>query len=434
MSIAAVALSAALLIVVASLFGGFIDAVEETGRDAFGDIYLNPNVRIADYQALIEQLETLPGVETAAVLIETYGLLHLEKGNVKAIRILGVDPAKYSKVTGFKDWLLNQKAAPNDPVFADPNHPGEPAGFVSIGILDTPDEQTDRYNLEQVNSWYGKSVVLTTATVIEREKVPGTYAVQQRLKARHLKFRITDIVFTGMYMRDSKDLYLPLKQVQQLVETNLPELKGPHEVFQIKLAAGVEPITMLSPIRQIWEKFARARNLPEQAISHPILDTSTAMQSYFVAELRKQLAVLILIFGVICSATVLLIACIFYMIVVTKQKDIAVIKSCGASNSAVVAIFLGFGGCVGIVGSCLGTVLGYIVTRNINTIEGWIRVLFGLKLWKSSIYAFEKIPNQVDWKAVGWVVISAVLAAVIGALIPAIIAAKTKPVEILRYE
>lgn len=89
---------------------------------------------------------------------------------------------------------------------------------------------------------------------------------------------------------------------------------------------------------------------------------------------------------------------------------------------------------VGITGSGAGAILGYIVTKNINTIEEWIRIIFGLKLWKSSVYMFSKIPNEIDWSSALIIVLSAVIAAGLGALIPAIIAVRTEPVKILRYE
>jgi lipoprotein-releasing system permease protein len=158
------------------------------------------------------------------------------------------------------------------------------------------------------------------------------------------------------------------------------------------------------------------------------------MEERFVSELRKQLAVLMLIFGVVCSVGILLIFCIFYMIVVTRQKDIAVIKSCGAGSGAVALVFVGFGVCIGIVGSCVGAVLGYLVTRNINTIEEWVRVICGFKLWKSSAYMITEIPSQIDVNAACWIVFLTILAAAVGALIPAVVAARTRPVEILRYE
>lgn len=76
LSIAAVALSVALLIVVASLFSGFINAVEKTGQDVLGDIYLYPQVPVPRYGQLLERLESLPEVEAATAILRTYGLLH----------------------------------------------------------------------------------------------------------------------------------------------------------------------------------------------------------------------------------------------------------------------------------------------------------------------------------------------------------------------
>ncbi len=117
-----------------------------------------------------------------------------------------------------------------------------------------------------------------------------------------------------------------------------------------------------------------------------------------------------------------------------KQRDVAIIKSCGATNFSVVWLFLGFGISVGVAGSGIGAVLGYVITRNINVIEEWIRIVFGLKLWKSSVYMFDKIPNQVDWGSALPIVAMAIAAGALGALIPALVAARTRPVEVLRYE
>jgi ABC-type antimicrobial peptide transport system permease subunit len=67
-------------------------------------------------------------------------------------------------------------------------------------------------------------------------------------------------------------------------------------------------------------------------------------------------------------------------------------------------------------------------------IEECIRKICGLKLWKSSVYMFSEIPNEVNWLWALTIVSIAIAAAVFGALVPAIVAARTKPVEILRYE
>jgi lipoprotein-releasing system permease protein len=248
-----------------------------------------------------------------------------------------------------------------------------------------------------------------------------------------LTFRAADIVFTGMYLLDSQSVYLPIEQVRALKTDAGGRTAPPYEEVQIKVADGIEPQLVLGPVRKVWEGFA-AEYLPKYSTSNLVLETSKEVQEWLVTELRKQVAILMLIFGVISSVGVLLIFCIFYMVVMTKQKDVAIIKSCGTASSSVALIFIGFGICVGIVGSGLGAALGYVVTKNINTIEEWIRIIFGLKLWKSSTYIFEKIPNELDIGATCWIIFFAVVAAVVGALVPAIVAARTKPVEILRYE
>ncbi|MHC4389117.1 MAG: hypothetical protein ACYSX1_10975, partial [Planctomycetota bacterium] len=69
-----------------------------------------------------------------------------------------------------------------------------------------------------------------------------------------------------------------------------------------------------------------------------------------------------------------------------------------------------------------------------NAIEEWIRIIFGLKLWKSSVYLFSRIPNEVNWSWAVLFMLVATAAAAIGTLIPAVVAAMTKPVNILQYE
>jgi lipoprotein-releasing system permease protein len=191
----------------------------------------------------------------------------------------------------------------------------------------------------------------------------------------------------------------------------------------------------LAQIRGAWEIFAAEElQWAPHLIRYTDIQTAQQMQSKYIAALLKQMGVLLVIFGVVSFSVIVLIFCIFYMIVTTRRKDIAIIKSCGAASSSVTFVFVGFGAFVGLVGSGIGAVLGYVFTKNINAMEQWIRVIFGLKLWKSSVYMFSRIPNEVNWPWVLWIVLFAVAAAAIGALIPAVIAAGTRPVEILRYE
>ncbi|MCK5472496.1 MAG: FtsX-like permease family protein [Planctomycetes bacterium] len=428
LSVAAVAVSCALLIIVASLFSGFIKAFEQSAVETIGDVVLAPPIKFEQYDLLIERLEKTSAVKSAAAIISTQGLLHLGNANVRAVSIWGISPDKQAKVTSLKTNLIRQKERAGEPFFEIGNSSEITAGFVGIGVVAEPDEETDEYDFKAAEKFIGQKVVLTTGTQIETKS-----GEEKKFKRKTIQFVISDIVFTGVYDIDKSFIYLPIEKLQKTLYPN--ENMPVAEQIQIKFDDGVDTDCGLAQIRGVWETFAAEKlNWNSNFIEQTNITTARQMQSEYVAELRKQMGVLLLIFGLVSFSVVVLIFCIFYMIVMTCQKDIAIVKSCGASKSLVVSVFAGFGVCVGLVGGGFGVGLGYVITKNISTVEEWIRIIFGLKLWKSSVYMFNKIPNQVDWNSVLPIVLSAVAAAAIGALIPAIIAAKTKPVNILRYE
>jgi len=433
LSIAAVAVSVSLLIVVASLFSGFIDAFELAAVEAIGDVVLfpPPPMRFAKYPLLIERLEQTETVEAATAMALVPGLLHLGTGtgNVRPVEVWGIEPGGREKVTGFKRFLLKQKNSPGEPTFDIPGAPERTAGFVGIGVLGEPNEQTDEYDPAMAEEMIGKQVFLTTGTASEPK---GGDAAEPQFKKRSVLFTITDILRTGVYQFDEACVYLPMEKLQK---TLYPDESPTAGQVLIKLADGAEPDVALAVIRGIWRTFVEEQLEGDpDLIYRTQIETAKELQKPRVAAYRKQMGILLVIFGVVSIGVILLIFCIFYMIVRLKQKDIAIIKSCGATSLSVAFVFVGFGACVGTVGSGIGTVLGYVITRNINMIENWIRIIFGLKLWRSSVYFFSKIPNEVDWFWAGRIVVLAVIAAAIGTLIPAIVAARTKPVEILRYE
>lgn len=430
LSIAAVALSVSLLIVVASLFTGFIDAFEQAAVEAIGDVVLAPPTKFAKYGLFIERLEQTEAVESATAMLSAQGLLHLvEKGNVRAVEIWGIEPARRAKVMDFDRFLLRQRKTQSEPSFEIKGFEGQIGGFVGIGVVAEPDEKTDQYDFDAVEKMFGKQIVLTTGTVPRADKEGRRAEVKRKV----MKFTIADVVETGVHQFDKGCVYLPIEELQKTLypDEGLPVASQ----IQIKLADNTETDVALAVIRGVWRNFVEeqlGRDL--YLINGTRIKTAKQLQSRFVAAYRKQMGILLLIFGVVSLGVVLLIFCIFYMIVRLKQKDIAIIKSCGAAGSSVAWIFVGFGVCVGTIGSGIGTALGYVFTKNINTIEEWIRIIFGLKLWKSSVYMFNKIPNEVDWASALSIVLLSIIAAAIGTLLPAIVAATTKPVEILRYE
>jgi len=452
LSITAVALSVSLLIVVVSLFTSYIHAFEKAAADTMGDVVLTAPIKFAKYPLFIERLEQTRIVSAATALLSAEGLLHLGKGKVRAVQIWGIEPARRAKVTGYKHFLLKQKGSPGDPTFdwfrsqktevrrqktespitsyQLPVTSYQIGGFVGIAVVAEPDEKTDEYDFHTIDQIIGQQAVLTTGTVIEDR---GQKNLTSDFKRKTISFVIADVVFTGVYDLDKRFVYLPIEELQKKIFPN--ENEPVADQIQIKLASDAETETALAQIRGAWEVFAADElGWPPHLIRYTDIQTAKQMQSKYIASLLKQMGVLLVIFGVVSFSVIVLIFCIFYMIVITRRRDIAIIKSCGSASSSVAFIFVGFGTFVGLLGSGIGAALGYIFTKNINTIEQWIRIIFGLKLWKSSVYMFSRIPNEVNWNWALWIALFAVAAAAVGTLIPAIIAARTRPVEILRYE
>ena len=431
LSIAAVALSVSLLVVVASLFTGFIDAYEQIAVEFVGDIVLQPPRKFAQYPLFTDRLEQLGVVETAAATLTGHGVLYIGKGNVRAVYIQGIDVSRSVRVTGLKRSLLRQKDMPGEPSFRPADRPEAVGAFVGIATIKEPDEKTDEYDFKAAEEMIGARVVLTTGTVTEQEDSPGNTG--RRFKRKAIPFTVADVVFTGFYEVDKRYFFLPIEKLQKALYPD--EEEPPAEMIQIKLSAGADAESAQAQIRGVWEGFVDDELGADPYLkTYTEIETAVQMQSRYTGEVRKQMGLLLFIFGVVSISVVVLVSCIFYMIVTTKRKDIAVIKSCGTASTSVAWIFVGFGVCVGIIGSGIGVVLGSIITKNVNTIETWISVVSGLKLWKSSVYMFSKIPNEVNWLWALPIILSAIAAAALGALIPAIVAARTKPVEILRYE
>jgi lipoprotein-releasing system permease protein len=430
LSVTAVALSCALLIVVASLFEGFIAALERSATEHLGDIVLSAprEAVISDYTVFLDALEETAAVESATAVLKNQGLLLMGQGNVRLAKgVWGIELPRRQRVTDLKSSLLMQKEAPE--ITFEPGEDVEIGAFVGIGVLTPPDEATDEYDMEKVKSFLGKRMALTTGSLVMPPEGEAGDRATPEFKRRVMRFACTDVVFTGIWSLDSENVFVPIEALSELLYGGAG---GPvANIVQIRLAKGADASAAVTVVRGVWENFARDRFPWASRVD---IQTSQQLQAAMIAEYRKQMGILLLVFGIVSLSVVLLVFCIFSLLVMTKRKDIAILKSCGAGSGEVAGLFVGFGFLNGLIGSIFGIGIGTVIIRHINTIEYWISRVFGLKIWKASNYMFSRIPDEVYWPAAAWIVLAAIAAAMIGTLIPAVRAAMTKPVEILRYE
>ncbi|AQQ08489.1 Lipoprotein-releasing system transmembrane protein LolE [Sedimentisphaera cyanobacteriorum] len=418
-SVLAVALSCGLLVSISSVFSGFIEAVEKGASDSMGDAVIrpHPSLQISDFKTLTGRIEDIEGVKAASGLLNAQGLVLIGRGQVKKTQIWGIDIESQDEVTGIR----------NDFISSEGRFSGDSAAL-SIGLLTSPDPVTDKYDFEEAKSWTGKNALVLTG-----RQGSGDAANFQR---SDLRVKIDAVSFSGINQFDSSSVYLPIETLSREL---YPDKNSPlADTIQIRFNQGLSDRRqreLLSKVQTVWSDFARNElGWPASWVGYSSIALSRDMQKRLVAEYHKQMDVLMAVFSIVSGGVVLLIFCIFYMIVMGRRKDIAILRSFGQSRAGVAGVYLLFGVFVAIAGTALGILFGWLFTENINTIENLISRLTGVKIWKSSVYMFTKIPNSLDIGSAVRISFYALAASLAGALLPAVSAARTDPVKTLRYE
>ena len=122
------------------------------------------------------------------------------------------------------------------------------------------------------------------------------------------------------------------------------------------------------------------------------------------------------------------------MLVKDKGRDIAILRTMGATRGMVLRIFLLSGASIGIVGTLLGFLLGVAFADNIESIRQWLQGLTGTELFSAEIYFLSQLPAIIEPGEVAAVVIMALALSLLATIYPSWRAARLDPVEALRYE
>ena len=172
------------------------------------------------------------------------------------------------------------------------------------------------------------------------------------------------------------------------------------------------------------------RQLPEGFRSIDWLQTHGNL--YQAIQMSRKLVGL-LVFLVIAIAVFNIVA-MLVMTVVEKRSDIAVLKTLGASNAAVLTIFLTQGAMIGVAGTALGVLCGVLGSYFVADIIAVLERIMGQQLLSIDIYPIDYIPSDLRSSDVILVALVAMVLNVCAALYPAWRAARLQPVQVLRYE
>jgi lipoprotein-releasing system permease protein len=230
-------------------------------------------------------------------------------------------------------------------------------------------------------------------------------------------YTVVALFEVGMNEYDSTFVFLPLEAAQIYFQAR--EAATQIEVFV------AEPTRVRAVSREI---FGALRPLPVR-----ILDWQDANSSFFNAvQVERNVMFLILTLIIIVAAFNIVSSLI--MLVKDKGRDIAVLRTIGATRGAVLRIFLLCGAAIGVAGTVIGFALGLLFCLNIESIRQALQALSGTELFSPEVYFLTRLPAIVDWHEVAQVVGMGLGLSLLATIYPSWRAARTDPVEALRNE
>ena len=386
-SIGAVALGVAALIIVMSVMNGFRAELFDkiTGLNGHA-IIQGYEGRLDDWEQIAETARKTPGVINATPLIEQ-PLMASANGRVEGVLVRGNTPEDIRT-----NPTLNANVKAGDLRAITPG-----SGQVAIGAR----------LAEALGAYPGSEIQLISP---EGRSTPvGTLP-------RIVTYTVGAVFEIGVYEYDNAFVIMPMRDAQDLLllgdQVGMVELQtsDPDKVDAI-----------IAPLQSI----VRGKGI--------IIDWRQMNSALFEALEVERVAMFVILCIIILVAA-FNIASSLIMLVRAKTRDIAILRTMGATRRAMMRIFMTVGVTIGVVGIMVGALLGAIFLFFRQGVVNFVQLVTGQNLWDPSVRFLSELPSKTDPLEVTVIVLVALLLSSIATFFPARRAAATDPVQVLRYE
>ena len=395
-SVGGVALGVMALIVVIAVMSGF-------GKD-LRDKILGTNSHVVvtnisktgmdDFEAIIKKITQTEGVNAAAPFILNQVMLTYGSKST-GIVVRGVDPEREAGVSDLEKNLVQG----------------------SLKMLEDPETITGKPRRDGII--LGKE--LAHRLGLQRDDAvsmisPASRVTPMGLIPKIKLFRVVGLFESGMFEYDSNLAFISMHAAQKFFS-----MKGKVSGIEIQ----VEDI----------EKADQVAKAIQNNLGFPYYARDwMQMNKNLFSALRLEKVVMFIILILIILVAAFNIVSTLFMVVMEKSKEIAILKSMGASRSSIMKIFSFQGLIIGITGTAIGCVGGFTIVPNLNEIVGFIETIFGITAFPSDVYYLDKLPSEIEYFDSFLIVVFSIVICFLASLYPAWRASRMDPVEGLRYE
>lgn len=388
MSMLGIALGMVVLITVLSVLNGFDREIKKSIFSIISPITISTySGRVSNWQALSNQIQNAPGISGVAPFTNIQGLLQ-QGDRTHAAMVLGIDPAKEQATSGLGDRVIEGKLSD-----LTPNHFNM---ILGQGLA------------KELGVSVGDKVTMVTPK-------HATQAASD-IAPRFSHFTVSGIFRTGGGGFDTKLAYVNLADAQKA------------------FALGSAVTALHVSVDDIYAAPQISKDLAEQLPQTAQVMNWTVQLGDFFQNISQTKTMMFFIFLLIIIVAAFNLICTLVMSVKNKQPDIAILRTMGATPRMIMTIFVIHGAAIGFGGILLGVIGGVALAANVTVVVNWIQNLFNVKFLSSSIYYVDFLPSELQWMDVWQICVVAFFLSLVATLYPAWSAAKSQPVEGLRYD
>lgn len=409
-----VAIGVATLIVVMSVMNGFRGELLDKILGLNGHFTAFPiESEFTDYKEAVDAIEQVDGVSFAVYFVEGQ-VLASGRGNSTGVSVRGIDEANLKKLS-----LLYNSA--------------EQGGF----------DQWDQGNGVAIGYRLAQTLgvgIGDQVQIINPDGAMTPFGSTPQIRS----YPVNVIYNLGMVEFDSFYMYMPLEPAQdyfKLIKDVLKPGQAPLDIMASdeEIDAAYDRVPQASAV-EIFIKDPDAVNLMRERLAaapniRPFILTDWQQRNEtFFSALQVERVVMFTILSMIILVAAFNIISSLIMLVKDKGKDIAVLRTMGATRGAIMRIFSITGTAIGVIGTLAGLVLGLVIAANAEAIRASISQLLGVTLFPPEVFFLSSLPSRTDPVEVTVVVVMALGLSFLATLYPAWRAAQYDPVEALRYE